>query len=81
MNYLKQVSKMPWGVSGSSDLADIAQNLKETLPLLEQLLQGTWGSLKLSWLLGTWLKLTLNLLILAWRGEMKIWAGEKATFD
>lgn len=37
---------MLWGISGSSDLAGTTQDLQETLALLEQLLQGKWGTLK-----------------------------------
>lgn len=39
---------MLWGISGSSDSADAAQDLQESLALLEQVLQGTWGTLKLA---------------------------------
>lgn len=39
---------MLWGTSGSSDSADATQDLQKSLALLEQVLQGTWGILKLA---------------------------------
>lgn len=69
------------GISESSELADTTQDLQETLAFLEQLLQGTWGTLKRVQLWGTRRKRTLSLLILAWEVEMKIGTGNKTTLD